>query len=124
MRNTQKDSSTAVSEEILEKVCHSSSHPWSRKLLERVRAEYLGQKSTHQIGSELNMSKDSVRRALRIMGVPIRTSGPIPTLSPEQKAQVTSLLKTTPRRRIAKMFGVGRYAIQQVSAQETRNAQN
>lgn len=112
-----------ISDEQLEKICWFNPIPWTRQSVYYVRTQYLAQRSSYSIGDELGLSSQAILRVLRILGVPIRRPGTIPSFSEEQKAHIIQLLKQFNQREIAEKVGIGRHAVQAIAAMERKNAQ-
>lgn len=112
-----------ITDEMLERVCFNSSHPWTLRMMESVRNQYLSQLSARRIGKTLGVSEGVILRSLRVMGVKIRPGGSQPSLSPEQKARAAQLLKKYSQREVAQMLGAGRHAVHQIAVLERNNAQ-
>lgn len=114
-----------ITDEMLERACFNNNMPWTFKLMDYARREYvISRVSSPRIAKVLGMSDATVIRVLRIMGVTIRPHGTVPTLCPEQKAKAAELLKQFNQREVAEMLGASRHAIQSVAASERSNAQH
>ena len=114
-----------ITDEMLERACFNNNMPWTFKLMEYARREYvISRISAPRIAKVLGISDATVIKALRIMGVEIRPTGTVPMLSPEKKAEAAELLKQYNQRQVAEMLGASRHAIQSVAAMERQNAQH
>lgn len=123
LHDDAKAAVAAISDEKLARICAFNPLLWTRPVVHYVHDQYVAGKSSYAIGDEIGVSSQAVLRALRILEVPIRRSGPPSSLSDEQKAQVAQLLKKFNQREVIEMLGVSRNAVQVIAATERRNAQ-
>lgn len=109
-----------VTLDMLDQASYKSRCKWTLAQLQLVVTKYLAGSSALELGIELERGEDTIIRVLKIMGVTIRKRGRAPALTPEQKKLAAEMLKTKTQQQVANFFGVGRFPIQRIDAEEKR----
>lgn len=123
IRRETQESLAVVSEEQLERICMGTTAAWTRQNVYYVAKQYMSKVSTDRIAKEIGVSPTSVLRVLRILGIPIRRSGSMPTISDEQAQHVALMLREHTQREVAETLGLSRHVVQRIAAQERNRAQ-
>lgn len=113
-----------VTLEMLDKVNFHAWNDWTLADLQLAVTLYENGASAVALGKQFERTDKAIVRAFKILGVQLRGKGRMPNLSAQQKIQAALMLKTKTQQQVADFFGIGRFAIQKLDAEEKRKNAN
>lgn len=109
-----------VTLEMLDKANFRTRKTWNLAELQLAVALYENGITAVALAEQFERSEFAITRALRLLGVTLRGKGRAPSLNPQQKRHAIEMLKTKTQQQVADFFGIGRYPIHKLDAEEKR----